>query len=317
MIGNPLEGILELCKSPTEQEPWGEIKCVSDEKVFSKEFVDKIDNPPMLLESESPFFFRGQSDYRWTLKPKLYRLWSDLIDQYRQKEKDILREALIKEYDSITYFQHRAYRHLEIAGTIPRKLSNDTFGEWLALMQHYSTPTRLLDWTTSFYVALYFAAQDDRMNGAVWFFARDEFEEAVSNIYEKITPEKADTILKDSINFVEFGMTANHNVYISENDIKTDRIISQRGIFTFSTHLFTDQVFHIGQVLFKTRKSYLIKLIIPANIKREIRKRLAKINITNETLFASIDSIGKTIDEKIQLFQDEILGPKLQNNETI
>jgi hypothetical protein len=315
MKKNPFEGILELCKRPTEQEPWGEMRCVSDEKVFSKEVVDKIDNLPMLLESDSPFFFRGQSDSTWTLKPKLYRLWSDLINQYRQKEKDILKEALIKEYDSIMYFQHRAHRHLEIANALSRRLSNDTFGEWLALMQHYSTPTRLLDWTASFYVALYFAAQDDLVDGAVWFFVKDDFKKAVSEIHKEITPEQGDVILKDVDNFVEFGMMANHIVFILENDIKTDRIISQRGIFTFSTHLFTDQAFHIGQILLKTQKFPLTKHIIPANIKRDIRERLAKMNITNETLFASIDSIGKTIDEKIQLYRDGILRPKLHDNE--
>ena len=32
--------------------------------------------------------------------------------------------------------------------------------EWLALMQHYGTPTRLLDFTRSPYVACYFALEE-------------------------------------------------------------------------------------------------------------------------------------------------------------
>jgi hypothetical protein len=314
MAKNPFEGILQLSKQPTEKEPWGEMSCIGNEKIFSNEIVDGFDNIPMLLESDSPIFFRGQSNADWTLKPKLYRLWSSVITQYQQNSQEILKEALIKEYDSIRYFQQRAQRHLEITNTIPRKLSNDTFGEWLALMQHYNTPTRLLDWTASFRVALYFAVQDDLVNGAVWVFDKENFKKAAKEIYHEISPDQGDMILKDLDNFVEFGMNASHMILIYENDIKTDRIISQRGVFTFSTHIFTNHAFHIGQMLRGLQRFPLTKIIIPKHIKKDVRERLAKMNITNETLFVSIDSIGKTVEEKIQLYQDGILIPRLQEN---
>jgi hypothetical protein len=44
--------------------------------------------------------------------------------------------------------------------------------EWLALMQHYGAPTRLLDWTYSFWAAVLFAIQDTEIGEddscAVW-----------------------------------------------------------------------------------------------------------------------------------------------------
>jgi hypothetical protein len=47
---------------------------------------------------------------------------------------------------------------------------DDTMG-WLALMEHYGAPTRLLDWTYSFFAASSFAVNELRCNekvGEVW-----------------------------------------------------------------------------------------------------------------------------------------------------
>jgi hypothetical protein len=49
--------------------------------------------------------------------------------------------------------QFKSNAHLYLT-TLPRTFKNL---EWLSLMQHYGTPTRMLDFTFSPYVAAYFA----------------------------------------------------------------------------------------------------------------------------------------------------------------
>jgi hypothetical protein len=45
---------------------------------------------------------------------------------------------------------------------------HDNVLEWLALMQHYGAPTRLLDWSYSFWVALFFACENAHPDASSW-----------------------------------------------------------------------------------------------------------------------------------------------------
>jgi hypothetical protein len=92
-------------------------------------------------------FFRGQSDMRFALLPTLQRKalehsWSD-------------DDMLAKEDAFFWEFQARAH-----------DLHALPFDDWdyLFAMRHHGVPTRLLDWTEAFGVALYFAVKSGESN---------------------------------------------------------------------------------------------------------------------------------------------------------
>ncbi|MDH3890210.1 MAG: FRG domain-containing protein [candidate division Zixibacteria bacterium] len=90
-------------------------------------------------------FFRGQSDANWRLVPSLGRQYSTAPTENRVYNK---------------FMSHGG--HLIRPGAESWDI--------LFLMQHHGIPTRLLDWSTSFSVALYFAVKDMKRGGkaAIW-----------------------------------------------------------------------------------------------------------------------------------------------------
>ena len=74
------------------------------------------------------------------------------------------------EIELLLEFQQGAHQS---SGFVP--LFNEVL-DWLALMQHYGAPTRLLDWTRSPYVALYFALEKADKESAVWAINREWLE---------------------------------------------------------------------------------------------------------------------------------------------
>ena len=118
-------------------------------------------------EPQHWWLFRGMPS-NFPLQTSLERV---LIDAgIELKDAPQVERKLLKE------FKRRAHSYVD-----PLPAHGDVLG-WLALMQHYGAPTRLLDWTYSFFVAAFFALRDavsnppdKRKTAVVWALFRDAF----------------------------------------------------------------------------------------------------------------------------------------------
>ena len=90
-------------------------------------------------------WYRGHADKTWDLIPKVQRGFFDDDEQLFRKERYYTND-----------FQARA----STIPTINSKPKLNEYANWLTLMQHYGLPTRLLDWSRSPLISLYFAVFD-------------------------------------------------------------------------------------------------------------------------------------------------------------
>ena len=108
----------------------------------------------ILADELSQWIFRGQQDASWTLSTALER-----AGQQGQETNFLLTQI---ENQITEEFQRRAHHFLSDAPPLENLI------EWLALIQHFGGPTRLLDFTNSFYVAAFFAVETASSECAIW-----------------------------------------------------------------------------------------------------------------------------------------------------
>lgn len=103
--------------------------------------------------------YRGQANYKWSISSTFERA---ILNAFPEDMRDRERVLWEREKAAVLYFQQWAEIHKSQTPT--------TRGEWLALMQHYGVPTRLVDFTEVPLLALGFALEDENENDdfAIW-----------------------------------------------------------------------------------------------------------------------------------------------------
>jgi hypothetical protein len=248
------------------------------------------------LDDGKPFdmrrLYRGQSDCEWHLSDSFSRL----IPSGMSKD-----DALKCEQEATRYFVARAGLHLD-SSMIPddRKLI-----DWWALMQHFGAPTRLLDWSLSPYIALYFAvAENWNRAGAVWNVEYRERLDDDLDVYRKHLERggsEADLFwdtpdVPDFCFFIDLG-----KLHI--------RTAIQHGRFSVCGRIPSAHDLVLGKTAAGTRR--LRRLIIPADLKATCLHKLRMMNIAPHSLFPGLDGLGGTVRDATKLhLHRTVSGPK-------
>jgi hypothetical protein len=225
-----------------------------------------------LRRFRSNFAFRGMSSASEDLRTALQR------GNYVEQESHLLRNF-------------RKYASSEASGS-------DSIWNWLALAQHHGLPTRLLDWTYSPFVALHFATatagRDGDEDAAVWCVDYNQTNAVLPKSLQKLLHEEgsfvftAEMLKAAATSLRDFdAMSRDDFVVFFEPPSLDQRIVNQFALFALLSSPDTD----LGVWLERHPNCYR-RLIIPAELKWEVRDKLDQANITERVLFPGLDGLS-------------------------
>jgi hypothetical protein len=219
-------------------------------------------------------WFRGQERADWTLIPSVTRPGGNLD----------------AELTTIKRFKQSARPYL------PQRPEGDW--EWIFLMQHHRAPTRLLDWSESPLVGLFFATHNpehDAFASAVWCldpvalnrlaghhrsFAHDILAFGIDNQLDEYLPDKVN------------ARVTKLNPVAAIGPRNSARMVAQAGTFT---------VIHAENVAIEAipPATHVWRFTVPANAKADIREELRLIGITEYSLFPDLDRVALLVKELV------------------
>lgn len=232
-------------------------------------------------------WFRGHTRVCNELTPRIFRppYDNDIVRGFRG---DL-------EFSIIESFKREAPA---LASDLP---SDDDPVSWLFLMQHHGLPTRLLDWTESVLVALYFAVEDEEdKDGELW--AMYPYALNTHTGFNGLPVRKNPTLQylarePGSVDHERLAKEVNRKDGIPQYPLALrptltfQRMVNQMSVFTI--HPRPQQQCTIPELL-KDAK-HLVRYLIPAGRKRELRRELVALGFHPRILFPDLDHLSESI----------------------
>jgi hypothetical protein len=239
----------------------------------------------------SDFVYRGLADQSWGLKTSLMRLDSD---HYENLERPLLRN--FKKYAE------------------PGSLPPGTLWTLLSVAQHHGLPTRLLDWTASPRVAVHFATAEEEhydKDAAIWCInvaaAHGLLPRELLAVLDReyaflFSVEMLELIQKLS----EFDSLAGRDGFILffEPPSLDSRIVNQMAIMS----VMPGPRLLLSEFL-RNHPDLYHRVIIPKELKWEVRDKLDQDNVTERMLFPGLDGLSRWLKRYYGLGPDRPQPP--------
>jgi hypothetical protein len=227
-----------------------------------------------LIVGEPPVWYRGSSDVEHELVPSVFR-------PPRNGDNETL---------MIKRFMQDAHPLLPDTQTPP------SHWDWLFIAQHHGVPTRVLDWTESPLVGLYFATQpassdpdDPERPGGLWVLSPQTLNTHTLNVQSLELPMFGFDTRLEGYAPLTAAPTAVHLKPAAALAVRSFlRISAQWGTFTIHSNAtaLEDEAFSPRAIR---------KFSVAASAKATIRDELQTIGVDDRTVFPDLHHLGRSV----------------------
>ncbi|MDJ0920098.1 MAG: FRG domain-containing protein [Henriciella sp.] len=223
--------------------------------------------------------FRGHSSIDYELLPTIYR-----DAEANHYEREMVR-------DFINNCSH-------LISTAPRN-----YIEWLFLMQHHGLPTRLLDWSESALVALFFAVEssnaytDKNVDSCVWIlnpWRLNDHADLDRNTLPSTTSKDVDSYTID-IDDPEVPRAPSAEFPLCVRSLRNSaRAVNQKAMVT----IHGSERIALEKYEDLLRAGFLSKIVIAGSYRQSILSDLDRLGISHDFIYPGLDGLARTIKFK-------------------
>lgn len=229
-----------------------------------EDFITTVNSLTTHFE-DTKLWWRGQADSNWQLIPGIFR------SKNQSFETSLIGHFLMK--------AKSRYSNCPQGSEI---------GPWLFLMQHYRLPTRLLDWSESPLVALYFAVQNedyDNKDAVIW---------GLQPFNLNFAQAKRPRLFSSGASEVNLLFQQAQDKNVGDPDLRTLAVMN---VETDIRHLVQQSKFTIhgsptSMEDLDDKENFLGKIIIQSSAKRKMRRLLDIFGITRSYLFPDLENLS-------------------------
>lgn len=226
-----------------------------------------------VIQKDDVFWFRGHSSTNWKLVPLALRYLT-----LAERERAI---ALISAFKRVAEIK------------LSRPPQREEALKWVQIARHYGLPTRLLDWTESATIALFFACQNLDPDGVVFMLNPIDLNRLSYSKKPRILDANSDGHEIERYLNLDAKYRPTGKSPIAINPVwNSDRLMLQRGVFTLHGSRFDlsgDQI------------PSLVALPILSETKSKLRAELERVGVDEMTIFPELEHSCRHLRRKAHL----------------
>jgi len=290
MVKNPSEPC--CVKGKCCSESYYEVKPEPGKTIDSWDALLTFYRDSELRHWKKRWIFRGHRDISWCLETSLERA-------IRRQIGPLGIRAAKWEYKLERYFRRIAPMYL------PDAPNEDNWIEWRALIRHYGGPTRLLDWTYSFFVAVFLAMQQtkDHEHCTVWACNVDWWKKCVVRRLPRLGKIVKAKNSKSETEFNYLGNLKRTKGIWPVNPFRlNERLHAQQGVFLMPLDVsgsFMENLRDLAKPTVGRKHLWKINLSCNKTFRKECAAELQRMNIQNENLFPGLEGLARDLENEM------------------